>query len=228
MIKRNHRKIRSTSNDSYYGLQYEQICRASGNQPCTCYYPDHPDVVQFQLGVDEITTNATKVNGTGPSSCEDLKKLGHFLNGFYMIHFNTKRVKATYCVFNQTSSETFLKIPTYNSFNPITANKSSSKVIRFCGGVKGKPCRFYYSDNPDSPQQHELSNNKNTKKELTLNATRKPSSCKDLQLIGHVLSGFYMLHFNTVKVRIVYCNFKSLETDSSEHTFKNEIEISSV
>ena len=43
-----------------------------GAQPCTCYYPDHPNVTLFQLDTDEIPKNATSVNGTGPKNCEDL------------------------------------------------------------------------------------------------------------------------------------------------------------
>ena len=59
MMKNIKRTIQSILNDSY-GLQYEQICRASGNQPCICYYPDHPDVEEFHC-IDEITTNASKI-----------------------------------------------------------------------------------------------------------------------------------------------------------------------
>lgn len=97
----NNLKIIQTSANSSFESQFEEFCRGVGSQPCTCYYPDHGDVTLFELSSDDVTKNATeRANGTGPASCEDLRKIGHSLNGFYTIRFNLKRVKAIFCVFN--------------------------------------------------------------------------------------------------------------------------------
>ncbi len=63
------------------------MCGVFGAQPCTCYYPDHPNVTLFEIDTSEITINATRVNGTGPENCEDLQSIGHSLAGFYLVRF---------------------------------------------------------------------------------------------------------------------------------------------
>jgi len=93
-----YRKARSVSSNDVLQSQFDQDCR--GYQPCTCYYPDHPNVTIFELGTDQTTINATAINGTGPGNCEDLKQLGYSLEGFHMVRFNSKTVKIIYCTFN--------------------------------------------------------------------------------------------------------------------------------
>ena len=165
-----------TSSD--FDDQFETFCRDAESQPCTCYYPDHPDVIQFELGADQITKNACSVNGTEPSNCEDLQSIGHHLMGFYMVGFNPKRVKVIYCEFDQIKSEqlsnNFATIP--NTSNQVDKYfKSSSKVIRFCGGVGTQMCTFYYSDQPDSSKL-ELKNNRK-------NASFNHNAMKDQQAV---------------------------------------------
>ena len=71
-------------------LQFGEFCHES--LTCTCYYPDNTDVIQFEM--DEIAENATKQNGLGPTTCQDLESVGYTLNGFYLVRFNSsKRVK---------------------------------------------------------------------------------------------------------------------------------------
>ena len=86
------RSIKSKNTSS---PQSDQLCGILEVQPpCTCYYPDYPNVPQFELDTDEITNNASSLNGTGPESCEDLRSNGYNLAGFYMVRFKPKRVKA--------------------------------------------------------------------------------------------------------------------------------------
>jgi len=66
---------------------------------------------------------------------------------------------------------------------------------------KEKHCTYLYSDYPDAPQMGNV------------NLVRKePTSCEDLSLIGHILRGFYMVPLNTIKVKIIYCDFKNPTT----------------
>ena len=44
--KKVSRKIRSTSSN-VSTPQTQQFCSSFGDQPCTCYYPDHPNVTLF-------------------------------------------------------------------------------------------------------------------------------------------------------------------------------------
>ena len=63
----------------------KQLCGGFGTQPCTCYYPDHTNVMIFELDTDEVTKNASNLNGAGPATCEDLQYMDHKLPGFYMV-----------------------------------------------------------------------------------------------------------------------------------------------
>ena len=102
------RRIRSTSDDSLQ-YQFEQHCKPY--QPCTCFYPDHPDITIFELGNDITTINAADINGFGPGNCDDLQRLGYSLEGFYMVRFNSKRVKTIYCNFYQRNYYNTAKKP---------------------------------------------------------------------------------------------------------------------
>ena len=193
-----------TSENDSFESQYEEFCRGAGSQPCTCYYPDHRDVTLFELSTDDVTKSATeRANGTGPASCEDLGKMGYSLNGFYMIRFSPQRVKAAFCIFNNKMIENSLLSqvsPSKSSNKPL----KTAKKLKYCGGMKNQPCTFYYSDYPDSKLSEVNSVNIIASQPNTI---IQPKNCKDLQLIGHFLKGFYLVRFNAVKVKIVYCNF---------------------
>ena len=80
-----NRVIRSTIGlNNSIESQYERNCLNIGSQPCTCYYPDHIEVVHFEVGNDNITKKAL-MNRTGPANCSDLQVIGHTLRGFYMV-----------------------------------------------------------------------------------------------------------------------------------------------
>ena len=127
------------------------MCGGFGGQPCTCYYPDHPNVTIFELGTDLATQKASSINGTGPGNCEDLQKLYHNLKGFYMVRFNSERVKTIYCEFDDINQNKYNKPKkTKRSSKDTTKKTPKQKKLRFCGGVGHAPCTFYYSDNPDA------------------------------------------------------------------------------
>jgi len=188
------RETRSTFDDLLL-LQFEKNCIDPGHQSCTCYYPDHINVTVFELSTDEITRNASGVNGTGPSNCQDLQRFGYSLIGFYMVRFNTKRIKSIFCNFNKTIKTEINSLENRPNKNlkQVDDTTFSLKRIRFCGAFKSYRCKYFYSDHPDSSP-------------LDRNTT-KPTSCDDLGVIGHTLKGFYLVYFNSVKVQIVYCDF---------------------
>ncbi len=202
----NNNQIRNREIRSPIGLsnssesQFERHCRNVGSQPCTCYHPDHVEVVHFEVGNDTITKNAFKADGdgTGPSNCSDLKAIGYSLRGFYLVLLNnTKRTKPTYCDFNQINNSTNLveKLQA-SSLNQIATGPSTVRRIKFCGGLVRQQCTFYYADHPDAATFQPRSNN------------TEPTSCSDLKLIGHSLNGYYMVRINVLRVKTVYCNFQ--------------------
>jgi len=200
---RQTREASTNFSSSRFDEPFERFCKDAGSQPCTCYYPDHPDVAQFELSTDDVTRNASGKNGTGPKTCEDLRLNGHVFDGFYMVTLDTRRVNITYCIFSNTADETNEKIT--ETILKQRGTTSSSPVLRLCAGVGSQPCVFYYSDNPDSPQVERSNNSKNSSKNVSI----KPSSCEDLKTIGYKHNGFYLVRFNGAKVKIVYCNFNS-------------------
>jgi len=193
------------------------MCGGFGAQPCTCYYPDHPNVTLFEIDTSEITINATRVNGTGPENCEDLQSIGNSLAGFYLVRFKPKKVKAIYCGFNQT-------LGNFSNNSQVVATSSlkhirdpgSSEIIRFCNGLGNQPCSFLYTDHPDVPLLH-LRRNKTANTNASCeNCILGPTSCDDLRQIGHKLQGFYIIRQNALKVKIIYCNFNQIIANVDE------------
>lgn len=154
--KQNSRNARSVTKPPK--SQFDQICGAFGQQPCTCYYPDHPNVAIFEMSSDEITLS--KTNGTGPSNCSDLHAMGYNLKGFYMIGFKTKRINTIYCDFNQTNENISkeVKIPSTNQ----SAASVRPEFSDFCKGLQNQPCKVLYSDYPDI-QLFDYNRNKSSK-----------------------------------------------------------------
>jgi len=77
-------------------------------------------VLQFEISGDEITKFV--VSGpaaVGPSSCQDLRMIGHSLDGFYTIRSNATVMKTIYCDF-------YGKIG--NKMNPTTTMPSTSTL----------------------------------------------------------------------------------------------------
>jgi len=187
--------------------QFEQICGAFGQQPCTCYYPDHPDVTIFELSSDEITLS--KMNGTGPSSCADIQAIGNSLKGFYMVRLNDKRIEPIYCDFNQTNEKTnteTIKMPSTNQRN----SSMHTEFSQFCKGLQSQPCRVFYSDYPDIRLFY-INRITSSNNVFPKNYLRGPTNCEDLHAIGYYLKGFYWVSLNANKVKLVFCDFNEIE-----------------
>jgi len=211
MAKLIERNIRSTSNGSLQ-FQFEKQCK--GDQPCTCYYPDHPNVAIFQLGTDETTANASGINGTGPGNCEDLERLGYSLEGFYMVRFNSKRVKTIYCKFNQNITTKRVRIS-----RALEDKKTmlQPKTLKKCGGFGNTSCSFYYPDYPDIKSTIVNKNLINGD-----DSNEGPTSCENLKNIGYKLAGFYMVRIDTMKLKTLYCDFRHEKNEITEREWTLE------
>jgi len=129
-------------NDATMSLsKVSKFCNGFGSQPCSCFYPNVRDVPQFELSSDDITRSALKANGAGPTSCKDLEKLGHRLNGFYMVRFKERVIKIIFCNLKiyetqvmQKGGKTTTKKKTkhlnrINDFFPLVRTSSSATII---------------------------------------------------------------------------------------------------
>jgi len=195
--------------------QFEQLCGTFGRQPCTCYYPDHPDVTIFELSSDEITLS--KINATGPSNCADIQAVGNSLKGFYMVRLNNKRIQTIYCDLNAKNENTDTgktKILSINQSNLSMGPEFSA----FCKGLESQPCKVLYSDYPDI-QLLDLNENKSSINVSIKNNIRRPTNCEDLHAIGFYLKGFYWVALNVKKVKLIYCDFNEIE-----EKYKNNFE----
>ena len=94
-----------TTESSLNCNESEWYCNGLGSQPCSCYYSRGKDIMQFELGNDKITRQASSENGTGPASCKDLESIGHALDGYYIIRFNGKIMKTVFCELYRASVE---------------------------------------------------------------------------------------------------------------------------
>ena len=110
------KRLASKKNETASPKNITRVCKGIGSQPCSCYYPNFPEVLQFELSNDEITRRAIHENGTVPSTCEDLKKIGHMLNGFYFLRLNTRTIKTSYCTLDVTDQEAKNKNSSNTSF----------------------------------------------------------------------------------------------------------------
>jgi len=116
-----HTKLDSQNNNSVTkntSSKFLPHCHAIGSQPCSCFYSNFTNDLQFELSNDELTRKAMSLNGTGPDSCDALKNIGYTLDGFYMVRFKANIVKSIYCMFNYTEKD---------EYNPETTTQSTSK-----------------------------------------------------------------------------------------------------
>lgn len=211
------RNIRSIKSTNVSITQFEQLCgRGLEIQlPCTCYHPDHPNVTRIELDIDENTKNQSSLNDKEPASCEDLLSIGYKVPGFYLVkpletRLKPKRVKAIYCSFSQTfrnlsseaeASKIFLR----------NRDRKASNMIQFCNSLGSQPCKFLYSDYPDVPPFHPKKNK--TARNNTISSDNydlEPTNCIDLKIMGHSLRGFYVVRFNALKVKIIFCDFNQI------------------
>jgi len=91
--------------------------------------------------------------------------------------------------------------------------RQTSKATRpFCEN-SGSLCTFFYPDHPDAGRKKGNYSSSVTNEMLQgpIKVKGVPSSCKDLQLLGHKLNGFYLVKTSqphkTTKIETVFCNF---------------------
>jgi len=83
-------------------------------------------------------------------------------------------------------------------------------------------CTFYHPDHPDAGRKKSTNYSPTVTNETLQESSSKvlkgmPASCKDLQLLGHKLNGFYLIktlnHTRGTKIETVYCDFQLLQTN---------------
>lgn len=98
----------------------------------------------------------------------------------------------------------------------VASSSSRPKENEKCAR-SSKSCTFFYPDNPDAiintknffvKNVQKYFNNSNAEYQ---NLNRQPTNCKELNLLGHTLEGFYLVkgidESGNNKVRTVYCTF---------------------
>jgi len=96
-------------------------------------------------------------------------------------------------------------------------SSSRPKENEKCSG-SSKRCTFFYPDNPDAIVNTSNFLVKNVQKyfnnsnEYLRSLNRQPTNCKELNLLGHTLEGFYLVkgidESGNRKIKTVYCTFK--------------------
>lgn len=204
-LERETKNNRGKRSEQQFSLesQFERFCRKKGSQPCTCFYPDHPNATHFEFDTDDTTRKALSgLNGSGPKSCEDLLNIGYKLNGYYFIRLNTQRARTVFCVFTNHSKIQISDSTLKESSEAMFVLPSKVKRLRFCGGIASIPCTFLYSDYPDATSNYHVENG--------------PKNCEDLKDFGHSLKGFYVVRFNSKRMKVIFCDFKQTSAAEKE------------
>jgi len=90
---------------------------------------------------------------------------------------------------------------------------NTSKSTRLTCQESSSLCTFFYPDHPDAGRKRGNYSSTVTNEMLQdpIKVKGVPSSCKDLQLIGHRLNGLYLIKTSnqdqTKKIQTVFCNF---------------------
>lgn len=95
-------------------------------------------------------------------------------------------------------------------------------------------CTYFYPDFPDKYRKKNSSNKivQSTKDNSSSSPSemilpKMPSSCKDLQLLGHTLNGFYSVQGkdSNNKIETIFCQFESEQsfTAGGNSTFRNNL-----
>ena len=183
------------------------FCNGLGNQTCTFLYPDYPDIPLLHLKINKTSNNNTSCENCilGPTSCGDLKIIGHQLRGFYMIRLNANKVKVVYCDFNeiQMIENGERNLRSKRSTSKMNGTTPSKNTLTVCKGVGSQPCSCYFSNFRDI-LQFEMSDDEITRSAMQGNGTG-PETCEELKEIGYKLDGFYMLRFNSTLIKTAFC-----------------------
>jgi len=96
------------------------------------------------------------------------------------------------------------------------ATNTSSRIRESCQSAS-LFCTFYYPDHPDSNRKRKGKYSATVdefKKDPSIKVKGIPTSCKDIQLLGHELNGLYSIKTTKpdnqgAKIQTVFCNFQS-------------------
>lgn len=114
-----------------------------------------------------------------------------------------KRVDAIYCGFNKTSEHVINQKKTKSSLKPYS-DAEWSQLLQFCNSSGSQPYTFLYPDHPDI-QLFNIEKHKTTRK-INISGENHllgPTSCDDLNFLGHRLKGFYIIRQNTLQDTIL-------------------------
>ncbi len=122
-----------------------RFCGNVSGKLCKYLYSDHPDAPQ----VGEMLTGK---NLKEPTSCEDLKLIGHYLKGFYFVWLSSKKVRIVYCDFSNESKD-----ENKNRITQSISNSTHQEPPLYCNGLGSQSWVCYYS-NSQNILQFELGN----------------------------------------------------------------------
>jgi len=181
-----------------------RFCGGLKSNPCTFYYSDHPDAPQFKTSIhkNQQKNVMEEIHDTQPTSCEDLQNIGHNLEGFYVVRFNSIKLRIVFCDFRNTVKREMTKV---------------KNIKATCHGLGSQPCHCHYSKT-SNVLQYELSTDEITRNALILNGTG-PTGCDDLKFVGHNQTGFYTVRASPKTIKSVFCDFKE-EIETTRSTLK--------
>lgn len=137
--KKSKRIYNKTKIKPFNSQSKSKFCYGVGSMPCSCYFSNYPNILQFELSTDALTKNVVNENDMGPKNCEELASLGHTLNGFYMVRHTPKTIKTVYCKFDfyfkQVNTEK-------NQESMATTNPSTSQKFKIFNPVSSTLDKF--------------------------------------------------------------------------------------
>ena len=108
-----------------------------------------------------------------------------------------------------TSKTIFKNSSNRNRFKRQVDNIAKKGKIGRCSD-SSRLCTFFYPDHPDVLKSTKTVTSSSYKKIMEKVITGPPTSCKELNLLGHTLNGMYLVSGsgrNPIKVILVHCNF---------------------
>jgi len=155
------------------------------NSPCTFYYPDHPDAVRENDNYSQTTTNQQQPNAS--------------------------KLKRPIC--ENSSSFCTLSNPSHVD----DGHEQASHTPTVVNDANNKDNVLDTKEQPESDRNNGISSTPIVTNEMLSKDSNwvkgMPTSCKDLQLLGHKLNGIHLIKTSKpnegVKIEAVFCDFKS-------------------
>ena len=108
--------------------------------------------------------------------------------------------------------EALANTETRNRFKRQVDNNAKTGNIGRCSD-SSRLCTFFYPDHPDVLKGTKTVTSSSHKKMIEKVITGPPTSCKQLNLLGHTLNGMYLVSGagrNPTKIILVHCNFNDI------------------